>query len=193
MATYQLKSSSYTLPFSEVQKLFHNTVSFRDRCILKTLFWAGLRVTELVNLDIRDVDFQRKRLTILGKGGKVRTIPVIDDEWLNDLSHLIGSRNKGPVFVARAGKNKEIMTRQAINYVVKRAAEQADVENVDPRRRHINPHLLRHSIARWLKDKRFRMEWTQNFLGHESITTTIDLYGTLSVDEMQAEVGRRLL
>ena len=51
---------------------------------------------------------------------------------------------------------------------------------------------FRHSIARFLKSKRFSAEWIQNFLGHESYKTTMDMYGTLSIDEMQ-EVAERLL
>jgi len=62
----------------------------------------------------------------------------------------------------------------------------------DPRLTHLNPHLFRHSIARFLKSKRFSAEWIQNFLGHESYKTTMDMYGTLSIDEMQ-EVAERLL
>ena len=52
--------------------------------------------------------------------------------------------------------------------------------------------IFRHSIARYLKSKVFSAEWIQNFLGHESYKTTMDMYGTISIDEMQEEVVRKL-
>ncbi|MFX0139898.1 MAG: tyrosine-type recombinase/integrase, partial [Candidatus Hodarchaeota archaeon] len=68
----------------------------------------------------------------------------------------------------------------------------AGIKNPNPRLKHINPHIFRHSIARYLKNKGFSVEWIQNFLGHASYKTTMDMYGTLSIDEMQQEAEMRL-
>ncbi|NIR52004.1 tyrosine-type recombinase/integrase [candidate division KSB1 bacterium] len=54
----------------------------------------------------------------------------------------------------------------------------------------MNPHLFRHSIAGYLKSKGFAAEWVQNFLGHTSFKTTMDMYGTIGIDEMQAGRSR---
>ncbi len=97
----QLKASAYHLTSSEVRKLIVAAHSFRDRCIIKALYWFGLRRFELTALDIRDIDFERRRLTVReGKGGKTRVIPSINDECVNDLLHLIGARRTGAVFLS---------------------------------------------------------------------------------------------
>ena len=92
---YQQKAAAYPLPLKDIKKLFlatsenYSVHSFRDRCLLKTLFWAGLRREEVTRLDVRDIDFERKRIKVNGKGGKVRTVPIIDEEFLSDLKHWI--------------------------------------------------------------------------------------------------------
>ena len=84
------------------------------------------------------------------------------------------------------------MSLRSVNRIVSNLGDQVGIVNPNPRLTHLNPHLFRHSIARFLKSKRFSAEWIQNFLGHESYQTTMDMYGTLSIDEMQ-EVAKRLL
>jgi integrase len=74
---------------------------------------------------------------------------------------------------------------------MEKAGERAGITNPNPARQHINPHIFRHSIARHLKNKRFSAEWIQNFLGHASYKTTMDMFGTLSIDEMQQEAEKR--
>ncbi len=70
--------------------------------------------------------------------------------------------------------------------------EKAGINHPRPGREAINPHIFRHSIARFLKSKGFTAEWIQNFLGHESYKTTMDMYGTISIDEMQEIAVRKL-
>jgi integrase/recombinase XerD len=124
-----------------------------------------------------------------GKGGKTRIIPIIDDEFLSDLKHHIGERRAGAVFLSN--ENKALSLR-LVNYIVSKIGEKAGVKNPNPRLKHLNPHILRHSIARFLKSKGFSAEWVQNFLGHESYKTTMDMYGTISIDEMQEVAERKL-
>jgi integrase/recombinase XerD len=89
----QMRASAYHLKPPEIRKLIIAASNFRDRCIIKTLYWLGLRRQELVNLDVRDIDFGCKRVTVRrGKGGKTRIVPMIDDEYVGDLKHLIGHR-----------------------------------------------------------------------------------------------------
>jgi integrase/recombinase XerD len=189
MPKYQLPSAAYHLSFNEIQKLLFHTTSFRNRCILKTFFWTGIRREELIKLNIEDIDFERKRITVTGKGGKTRTIPIINEEHLSDLKHLIGRRKKGPVFTGRYGKPFSL---QAINYITKKSGEYAGITNPNPRFKNINPHIFRHSIARYLKSKGFSAEWLQNFLAHSYFKTTMDMYGAISINEMQEESDRRL-
>jgi integrase/recombinase XerD len=152
----------------------------------------GLVATSLLlgHLDIRDLDVERKRIIVReGKGGKTRGIPLIDDEYLSDMLILIGSRKTGPIFLSNRNR---MMAPRLVNHIVATLGTKAGVANPNPRLTYLNPHLFRHSIARFLKSKGFSAEWIQNFLGHESYKTTMDMYGTLSIDEMQ-EIASRLL
>jgi integrase/recombinase XerD len=89
-----MRPSAYHLRQSDIRKLILAATNFRDRTLIKALWWLGLRRHELIALDIRDIDFERHRVTVrAGKGNKTRVIPIIDDEFLSDLKHLIGPRH----------------------------------------------------------------------------------------------------
>ena len=79
-----------------------------------------------------------------------------------------------------------------VNAIMQKIGQRAVMTNPNPRLRHLNPHLLRHSISRYLKSMGFSTEWIQNFLGQESFKTTMDMYGTISIDEMQEIAERKL-
>ena len=186
----QMKASAYHLKPAEVKKLMIAAGNFRDRCIIKTLYWLGLRRKELTELDVRDIDFERKRVKVReGKGGKTRIVPIIDDEYLSDIKHLLGTRKDGAIFVSSHGKPLSI---RMINHIIEKTGDTAGIKNPNPARTHLNPHLFRHSIARFLKSKGFTAEWIQNFLGHQSYKTTMDMYGTISIDEMQEVAEKKL-
>lgn len=188
MSSNQLKRSSYVLKPSEVKKVIFATNSFRDRCLIKGLYYAGLRRFEVISLDVRDIHWAINQLVVReGKGDKTRVIPLLDQEFKGDLQHLIGKRVEGPVFMTSQGKG---LSLRLVNYVVCRAAEAAEVKHPNPSMKHVNPHLFRHSISRHLKDKGYSGEFIQNFLGHNSIKTTMDMYGTMTIDDMQGQVEK---
>jgi integrase len=190
MLKQQMRASAYHLKPGEIKKLVIAAANFRDRCIIKTLYWLGLRRKELAELDVRDIDFDRKRVNVRqGKGGKTRIVPIIDDEYIGDIKHLIGGRKEGPVFLSNQDKN---LSLRAINYIIEYTGNKAGIQNPHPGRKHLNPHLFRHSIARFLKSRGFSAEWIQNFLGHQSYKTTMDMYGTISIDEMQEVAAQKL-
>jgi site-specific recombinase XerD len=124
---HQLAASAYHLKPSDLRKLLLTASNFRDRCLIKTLWWLGVRRSELINLDVRDVDVERKRVTIhKGKGGKTRVIPIINDEYLSDLLLLIGSRKTGPIFLSNRNRG---MAPRSVNHIVATLGEQAGVAN----------------------------------------------------------------
>jgi integrase/recombinase XerD len=138
-----MQASAYHLKPPEIRKLIIAAPNFRDRCVIKTLYWLGLRRQELVNLDVRDIDFGRKRVTVRkGKGGKTRIVPMIDDEYIGDLKHLISHRTAGPVFLSNQDWPVSI---RRVNYIVETLGEKAGVQNPNPRLKHLNPHIFRHS------------------------------------------------
>ena len=178
----QLKDSEYHLSKHELRKLVNAAPSFRDRCILKTFAQTAIRRFELINLDIRDVDFDRRVIHIReGKGGKERTIPCSDD-LIGDLRHLIGNRKRGALFQSSHGKSFAL---GQINNIVGKAGRLAGVENPNPRYQNINPHLFRHTFARLWKDSGRSIESLSKILGHTSVKTTLDEYGTEDLETVQ--------
>jgi integrase len=185
---HQLQDSEYHLNPAAIRKVIYGTESFRDRCILKTFAQTGIRRAELAALDVRDVDLERRRLQIReGKGSKDRVVPITD-ELASDLAHLVGRRKTGPLFVSLRGS--AVSVRQ-LNRIVAGAGVRAGVENPNPKYNgRLTCHLFRHSFARAWKAKGGSIESLAKILGHASTATTVDLYGTESLEDVQANYER---
>jgi len=139
----------------------------RDRAILELMYSSGLRVSEAVNLQIREVDLDLGILTCTGKGNKTRRVPVGASavEWLRSYLALRRKNEKIEIqnlFVSPAGKP---LTRQLIHSFIKAYAKQCGLEGV-------SPHTLRHSFATHLVQNRADIRSVQQMLGHADISTT---------------------
>lgn len=143
----------------------------RNRAILETLYGCGLRVSELVNLQISDLFFEEGFIKVTGKGNKQRFVPVSPytqkyiNIYLEQLRpHLpIKKEATDTLFLNRRG-NK--LTRAMIFTIVRRLTEQAGIK------KKISPHTFRHSFATHLLENGADLRAIQQMLGHESITTT---------------------
>ena len=174
--------SERPLPLSlneqEVEKLLKapdttSDVGYRDRAMLELLYATGLRVSELVNLQLSNVSMEPGVIRIMGKGNKERLVPVgeVALDWLAGyLRHVRPSllQNRpietNAVFVTRRGA---AMTRQAFWYMVKRHAVTAAIE---PGK--LSPHTLRHAFATHLLNHGADLRVVQMLLGHSDISTT---------------------
>ncbi len=184
---HQLKDSEYHLTAKEIKQVINSAKTFRDRCILKTLAQTAIRRFELAGLDIRDLDFERKLLHIReGKGGKQRTIPISED-LLGDLRHLLSHRKQGPVFTNPQGSK---LTERQVNNILAKAGEEAGVKNPNPKYKNLTCHLFRHSFAREWKKQKGSIETLSKILGHTSVKTTLDEYGTEDLEEVQTNYER---
>lgn len=142
----------------------------RDRAMLETLYASGLRVSELVNLKVFEVDLQLGVVRVIGKGSKERLVPLgeLANEWLQ--RYLATARpqlQKGPddaVFLSRFGT---AMTRQMFWNIVKRYAVAAGIRSDS-----ISPHTLRHAFATHLLNHGADLRVVQLLLGHTDISTT---------------------
>lgn len=184
MATsHQLKNSEYHLKPSEVKKVVYaSSLPFRDRCILKTFALTAIRRAELAALDVRDVQFEKRLLEVReGKGDKSRTIPITE-ELASDLRHLVANRKKGPIFMSQRGG---FLAPRQINWIVAKAGQLAGVENPNPKYDRLTCHLFRHSFAREWKKRGGSIESLSKILGHTSIKTTLDEYGTEGLEDVQ--------
>ncbi len=184
MSPHQNQACHFVLAESDITGLLNAATSFRDRTILKCLYLTGLRRQELGDLSIGDVDFDRLRIHVrCGKGGKSRIVPI--PEFLaGDLRVLIGRRSKGPVFASQKGGS---LSTRAVSYVVERAGKAAGLNNPNPRRSNINPHLLRHTFARHYLKHGGQMHKLSQILGHGNVAITHAIYGTASEEEIHEE------
>ena len=148
-------------------------IGYRDRTMLELLYATGLRVSELVNLQLSQVSIEPGVLRIMGKGNKERLVPVgeVALDWLSAyIRHvrpsLLQSKSTATnaVFVTQRGR---AMTRQAFWYMVKRHAINA---GIDPEK--LSPHTLRHAFATHLLNHGADLRVVQMLLGHSDISTT---------------------
>ena len=157
---------------SEIENLFDATdvtteIGLRDRTILELMYACGLRVSEAVDLRLKDLDIDAGILTCKGKGSKTRRIPVGKSaiEWLKN--YLVLRRKKENIeiqnlFVTGAGNP---INRQTIFLFVKEYAKKIGIEDV-------SPHTLRHSFATHLIQNSADIRSVQQMLGHADISTT---------------------
>ncbi len=174
-----LPKSSLNLPHAltiEEVKLLLNTpdlnkpTRIRDAAMMELLYAAGLRVSELINLKIQDVNLEAGFVRVFGKGSKERIVPIgffakekIEEYMAESRLRLLKSVVSPYLFVARAGKP---MTRQGFWKLLRRYAQQAGFN------KKITPHSLRHSFASHLLEGGADLRAVQVMLGHVDISTT---------------------
>lgn len=189
----QYKDSQYTLKLEEVEQLINATKNLRDKLIISSCYFPALRRFEVAKLKVEDIDFFNGRIIVVGKGNKISPIPVgkLYPNYIKDLGYFIQfiKKKEGYIFA-----DKHPLEVSRINQIFNNTAKICKLAHPNPKTiktkfgesiRKINPHLLRHSQARHLKDMGLTAEFIKNYLRHESITTTMDLYGTLSIEEME--------
>ena len=142
-------------------------IGLRDRAILELMYASGLRVSEAVNVKVKDIDVDLGVLTTTGKGSKTRRVPVGTSaiEWLK--SYLVLRRQKENIeidnlFVTALGRP---INRQIIYHFIKEYAAKCGLEDV-------SPHTLRHSFATHLIQNNADIRSVQQMLGHADISTT---------------------
>jgi integrase/recombinase XerD len=142
----------------------------RDRAILELLYGAGLRVSELVALDVDDLDLEGEGVRVFGKGGKERDLPLgrfavdaLDAYLRRARPGLASSRSGGALFLNLRGGR---LTRQGVSDLLRRAGRRAGI------RRTVSPHVLRHSFATHLLEGGADVRVVQELLGHASVATT---------------------
>lgn len=163
------------LTYPEVERVLaavpiEHALAFRDRAMLETLYGAGLRVSELVGLETRDLLLEEQLLRVRGKGSKERLVPLgaraIDAlrRYLRETRpRLDRGESRGVVFLNHHGRP---LTRVGAWKVVRRHVERAGI------RRPVSPHTFRHSFATHLLEGGADLAAVQEMLGHADISTT---------------------
>ena len=147
-----------------------NPFHYRDKAMLELMYGSGLRVSELVNLTIYNIDFQNKLILIEGKGNKERIVPMSDysydalKDYLDIRNSLIKpGKSEDKLFLNNHGEG---ITRHGFNYILKNILKDKDINN------NITPHSLRHTFATDLLNNGADLRSIQELLGHSDLTTT---------------------
>ncbi len=147
-----------------------DALGLRDRTMLELLYATGLRVSELVSLQVEQVNLRQGVIRCIGKGNKERLVPVgeVALDWLQKYMWesrpaLLNGRSTDDMFPTRRGK---AMTRQAFWYLIKRYASQAGID------KELSPHTLRHAFATHLLNHGADLRVVQLLLGHSDLSTT---------------------
>jgi integrase/recombinase XerD len=144
--------------------------ALRDAAILETLYGAGLRVSELVALDVDDVDLEEGSVRAIGKGSKERVVPL--GRYAREALEAYLTRAR-PSLASRASRSAMFLnlrggrlTRQGCDMILRSHVRRAGVT------KHVSPHVLRHSFATHLLEGGADVRVVQELLGHSSVATT---------------------
>ncbi|HET9136912.1 MAG TPA: tyrosine-type recombinase/integrase [Candidatus Kapabacteria bacterium] len=157
-----------------------NAEGIRDAAILELLYSSGLRRAELAGIDIADVEIEEGTVRVLGKGRKIRIVPIgtkarqAIKAYLEHRSELGTSRNPKALFLLSNGKR---MTPGMVYHIVRKYFSSSDMTRS-------HPHMLRHSAATHLLDHGADIRAVQEILGHSSLRTT-QRYTHLTLDRLK--------
>ena len=162
------------LSLDEVEELFkmpnmEKKEGIRDRAMLEIMYSSGLRVSELLNLELSSIDRNYDCIIINGKGNKQRMVPIGDFardyliKYINEVRNKSKYKNSKYVFLNNQGG---ILSRQYFWRQIKKYAQEAGIFQ------NVTPHTLRHSFATHLLENGAELRFVQAMLGHENIATT---------------------
>jgi len=144
--------------------------ALRDAAILETLYGAGLRVSELVGLDVDDLDLEEGSVRVLGKGSKERVVPLgryareaLESYLTRSRPSLASTSSRSALFLNLRGGR---LTRQGCDQILRSHVKRAGVSKP------VSPHVLRHSFATHLLEGGADVRVVQELLGHASVATT---------------------
>ena len=154
----------------------------RERVILEVLYGSGVRVSELVNIKIKDIDFNNRTILIFGKGSKERLVSfgepaedAINNYLKNGRKILLGEIKSDYLIV---GKEKESLTTRRIEQIINDLIKETSIKM------NITPHMFRHTFATHLLDQGCDLIAVQELLGHESLSST-EIYTHVSNEHLR--------
>jgi len=187
-----VKKLPFFLYLEEINKLIetpsgHTILGIRDRAILEFLYGTGMRVGELVNLNIRDIDLYDKTVRVFGKGSKERILPL-GNPSIRAVQEYLTSRDifKKNISLDKIDQNALFLNRfggrlsaRSIRRLLIKYMKMADLN------KKISPHVLRHSFATHLLGGGADLRSVQELLGHESLSTT-QIYTHITKERLKA-------
>lgn len=168
------KTLPKVLSLEEVDKLLdinlNNNYDYRNKAMLELMYSSGLRVSELINLNLNDIDINECIVKVFGKGSKERIVPIGDYAleslkiYINEYRHtMLKKYLTDSLFLNNHGKR---MTRQGFFKILKNIAKEKNIK------KEFSPHTLRHSFATHMLEHGADLRSIQELLGHENMSTT---------------------
>lgn len=160
------------ISYDEIEKLLKNNLSVKEKAVFELLYATGLRVSELVNLSVKHIDFKNNLIKTTGKGSKDRLVPIgkkAKEACLNYMKErelkiktVLGSKAQADYFFINDKCGK--ISRQWVYNFIKKQGETIN--------KSISPHTIRHSFATHLLENGADLRAVQELLGHSSVVTT---------------------
>lgn len=155
-----------------IDSIDENTkMGLRDKSMIEMLYSCGLRVSELLNLKVKDIYFEEQYVRVMGKGSKERIVPYGDkaanilEKYLSELRPILFKPEKSGNFMFLNSKGTKL-SRMGVWFIIKKHSEVLDKEI------EVHPHLFRHSFATHLIEGGADLRIVQELLGHSDISTT---------------------
>lgn len=177
-----------TLSFDDIERIItaidvSTDLGKRNQCMIEVLYGCGLRVSELIDIKISNINFKENYLKVDGKGDKSRFVPLADyttrliREYIRNVrsQYKINKKFEDVLFLNSRGS---AMSRVIVFIIIKELTEKAGIS------KRISPHTFRHSFATHLLQNGADLRYIQEMLGHSSITTT-EIYTHLKTEELR--------
>lgn len=177
------------VPTEEELKRYYDTVwkakNFQDMIIVKTLLYTGVRVSEIINITLSDIDFHCCQIRINnGKRNKDRIVPFPPSFKEMLAMHADTNKKKQAIYLFESSWNKKY-TDRGIRKILSKYSEKAGLD------RNLSPHKLRHFFLTWLKKQGIDDALIQPYSGHES-RKSLEVYSKLSITEAQQEYNEAI-
>lgn len=177
-----------TLSLTDINKIIgaieiSSKTGKRNQCIIEVLYGCGLRVSELIDIKISNINFKENYIKVTGKGNKTRFVPLANytaeliQEYIKEIRSecKVTKKHEDTLFLNSRGTN---MSRVIVFLIIKELTDKAGVS------KKISPHTFRHSFATHLLQNGADLRFIQEMLGHSSITTT-EVYTHLKNEELR--------
>ena len=169
------------LYYNDLEKIMdvpnqENELGIRDELIIELLYATGVRVSELVNIRIKDIDFKEKSIRIFGKGKKERIV-LFGEKALELINKYLDNRNNNSEFLILNARGNKI-TDRGIRVVLDKNVKKSGVKT------HVTPHTIRHTFATHMLNEGANLVTVQELLGHENLATT-QLYTHVSNERLR--------
>ncbi|MDR1914662.1 MAG: tyrosine-type recombinase/integrase [Clostridiales bacterium] len=177
---YDRKNLRRALQPKDIEQLRNACSDIHEKAIFELFYSTGCRVSELAEIDIRNIDFKDRSIFIMGKGKKERIVffSVTACNFLNNYLHN-SCRESDALFVSKRGKHERLSPRM-LEKIISNIGEKSGIDS------RVYPHILRHSFATHFVATDMRLEVLQHLMGHERIDTT-QIYTEISYQKIKSE------